>query len=363
MPKLFIHIGTHKTGTTAIQRSLEAARNRLEQEQIVYLKRFHGSVEMQYLDAPDAQIVATARASLLAEIERYSPEHVFILSSETYSGNAYKGYRNAAVTAQMLQEITSEVFDARIVVYLRRQDSFLEALYTQRVRAIDSFSFEEFLRSDAVTPPLSFDWWALLAEFANRFGKDNTIVRRYEKGRFPEKNGLIGNFAAIVGSQVLPEVALEREENTGYSRDVLEIARLCNSYLDVAGRKQLRALLQAASVKRALEDYAYFPLEERHALLERYAESNARVAREYFGEPSGCLFVEPQTSETVEYEGLTPERVARVLAMALASESQARQEQMNLTSLRVLYKIEQFFKQRSVFDRPLRWLLRRLKLS
>jgi len=57
MPNLFIHIGTHKTGTTAIQDSLAANRFKIKNQGVYYIPPIKAWVDIMRLQNFDRDIV------------------------------------------------------------------------------------------------------------------------------------------------------------------------------------------------------------------------------------------------------------------------------------------------------------------
>lgn len=288
-PLLFIHIGTHKTGSTAIQRALPVGGPALR-EGLVRLD-FHGDISRAAWSQADEEAqVEKFRAQLQTRECRY------LLSCEGFSGNPYQGYANAPVIAARLRAVTRE-FTPRIVVFLRRQDDFIESIYTQLIHQGGSQSFADFL---AGLPPGGLDWHRLLGAYAAEFGGENLVVRRYHPDFYPKPESLLEDFCGIVG--VTP-AALEKKKaaatpNQGYSREAQEIALQCNAHLGEEDRRQLRALLQKISPKPVFQNYSYLDAEARRGILAGFEESNAAVLREYLPECGDArLFPPPEAVE------------------------------------------------------------------
>lgn len=338
---LYIHIGTHKTGSTAIQQFLRQNKRRLAQEGVFYLTLPYGIEKLMSANELDEELVDSVKKSLANKANSYSPkkaqEGCYLLSWEGFSGDALKGYANVAIVAEHLQRMT-EQFDVKIIVYLRRQDDFLESIYTQKIHEGASYAFHSFVE---MLPDTSFDWARLLAAYGDRFGKENLIVRRYDKAFLPKSDSLLKDFLQIVGVD-FNKLDVEKKElipNRGYSRDALEIAKLANPYLRNEEKKRLRRILQNASAKQPFEKYAYWTSSERARFLERYNQSNAQVASHFFDEEFGDLFpIDNDRSEREQYGGLSAEAVAKVLAVALVMDKGNESQSI---FLRLLMKMEQ----------------------
>ena len=131
--KLIVHIGTHKTGTTSIQNTLEQNRALLAEWQVLYPRTDrdpwpdldkHCSVYAAAVNS--SSVIKSREYDLLMKEFEGSGCHTMILSEEGLS--------------EPKEEIIDffstfkEHFDIEIVCYLRRQDLFLESLYNQFVR-------------------------------------------------------------------------------------------------------------------------------------------------------------------------------------------------------------------------------------
>jgi hypothetical protein len=285
-PLLFLHIGTHKTGSTAIQRALPVGSAAALKAGLVRLD-IHGDVARSSWTEDDARALrASLAGQIVPGVSRY------LLTCEGFSGDPLRGYANAPVAAARLRAATAD-FDVRVVVFLRRQDDFLESIYTQLIHQGGSQSFDDFLHS---LPPGGPDWQRLLDTYATEFGRENLVVRRYHSAFYPRPESLLEDFCAILGIPCNSLVKADATPNQGYSHEAQELARICNPHLDGAGRRQLRQLLQKISPKPVFQSYAYLDLPARRSLLAACAESNAAVAREFFhGEP---LFPEPADATT-----------------------------------------------------------------
>lgn len=282
---LFIHIGTHKTGTTAIQRAFKADEKALLKEGLVRLR----SCDRIALPSLQTAELAEMTTLLRQEAERRSARPVrYLMTCEGFSGDPLTGYADAPVIASRLRAAT-QGFDVRIILFLRRQDDFIESLYTQRIHEGRSETFEEFLRLIRLE---EMSWLRLTEAYAAEFGRENLIVRRYHKAFYPEPADLLADFCKIVGvRQELIARSLGRVRNQGFSREAVELARSCNPHLDKERQKQLRQLLQPLSAKPVHSRYAYFTEQQREQLLALHQAANDEVARRYLSDGgNGPLF-------------------------------------------------------------------------
>jgi hypothetical protein len=318
---LYLHIGTWKTGSSTIQHNLYKQRGELKKEGFFYLckedKMVVSDGKMRHFTSLENEFIRKSRKKLSAILERHQgKEYTYISSAEEYSGSPFMGFKNAGAVAKNLNEIMKGFdLDAKVIVYLRRQDRFFESLYQQSIRLGESHSFEEFYEQFDET---DFNWLYLLDSYSEVFGKQNVIVRRYHPKYLPEENSLIRDFGRVIGSRMLSEFSTTQSKNKGYSRDTLEITRIMNKYFEGEERYQLRKLFDRIGFKNPLEGYTFFTKSAREQFLERYKDQNRQIAASYLNE-EGDLFPDHPNEEIglEPYEGLTTEALVANFSKAL----------------------------------------------
>lgn len=346
---LYIHIGTHKTGTTAIQQTCKKNAHALKREGIIPLsKPTFCNKEFMKINKLDEALVHSWRKEIEDEVKRlkieaesyqYKDKLRFLLSWEGFSGNPDIGYQNSHIVANTLQRITYG-FNVYILVFLRRKDSFLESWYTQKIHVGYSYEFEDFLSG---FPSNAFRWDYLLEAYEKAFSKEKIIVRIYDKKHLPQKNDLIKTFFNIFNLQ---NVAIDETftSNKGYSRDSLEIAKLTNPYLEKDEQKKLRKILQNISSKETFSEYNYLNYSKRIEILNRYRESNKKVRNSYFPNYRE-LFSEVElldSSNNDSYE-LSIEKVSIILTKAILSDDTKlnAEQKINIPiSIKIINKME-----------------------
>ncbi|HDL01809.1 MAG TPA: hypothetical protein ENH23_06210 [candidate division Zixibacteria bacterium] len=225
--RLYIHIGTHKTGSTAIQHFLRQNDVLLRTKGFFCLQGLKEFKTLITSKEVNNKIITRCKKELESRVKQTKQKNTdqcFILSREGFSGNPLIGYKNAGIVAKRLSQITTN-FDVYIIVYLRRQDGFVESMYTQQIHEGESYTFQSFLYS---LPAFSFNWKHLLTCYSEYFGKENIIVRQYDKFFLPEPDSLLVDFCQILGIDI-QNTAFHDESskpNRGYSIDALEIAHL-----------------------------------------------------------------------------------------------------------------------------------------
>jgi hypothetical protein len=186
-----MHAGTHKSGTTYLQNFLQSNEYALAVEGLyvpvagrVHPSGHHNIAWELTGDARYDPIHGTV-SDLLAELSSVSASRACV-SSEDFEylyGNpqALKTFRSR------LNEIGYAV---KVLFYLRPQAEYAESLYAEFVRHGFTLDFQEFLELFAASKlrkcPTS-DYSVLLKPFADVFGTDNLIVRRFWNSRGPDR--------------------------------------------------------------------------------------------------------------------------------------------------------------------------------
>lgn len=244
-------------------------------------------------EKPSDDIIAALRDWVITATSQQKAEK-YLVSSEALCGGVEQAYKNAPMIAASLAQAFSD-FSCEIVCYLRRQDTFAESLYTQFIHQGRVFSFDEFC---AEFPIQDFNWLHLLDAYATAFGQGSMHPRLYGQN-------LLEDFCSLIGiasnSLDIPERA--KKANRGYSRDVLEIARAANLYLNHSESQALRRILQEIDPKEPFAPYAFFPKAARGEYLKGMAQSNVSVVSKYFPENKDReLFSEPDEFECIDRE-------------------------------------------------------------
>lgn len=129
--RLVLHVGSPKTGTTALQSALSENENSSLASGVHYLRSFRRGASHNYLMkllAKDGSNDAFIRRKIKIETENASSGvSTFLVSSET----SYGAKRTKRLLEVLPASLTEE---ATIVLYFRRQDLFIEAMAKQKVK-------------------------------------------------------------------------------------------------------------------------------------------------------------------------------------------------------------------------------------
>ena len=330
--KLVLHIGTHKTGTTAIQNTLAANRTALGRQGYVYpLASMHfkgvqdsrnayflgrlvkDAVKPGSIPADKLQLAQTCRREIAAYAD--APEDV-ILSDERlwYSSTGYARYWDALRAC--LEGMGFAEF--RIIVYLRRQDRFAEALWNQFVKGDTRLtdSLATYLASDTVSRICNYAEG--LDALAAVFGKKALSVRIFDRAQMTGAD-VVPDFLDTVGVDSSDFADLrEKERNVRLSNDAVEVKRLINASPAYRSLPNFMSapLLEYSSAHPESGKTNLLPATERARFLARFEKGNAYVAREYLGIPDSVLFGPEKADGYPDWDPCS-ESLRQALAFAL----------------------------------------------
>jgi hypothetical protein len=299
--KLLMHIGLHKTGTSAIQSFLLDNRAQLLAQGLLYpldLEKWgnHNPLAWHLMDPrylPTQgdfyrKLSTPAHWQKLHEAVSESRADRVILSGEDFS---------LIGRPQQLAALL-ERYETRVIVYLRRQDQYLQSIYNQDVKNYEFMRherFEDFVLDHRLEEILHYD--VFLERWSAAFGKENIVVGIYDRGCL--KDGLIPDFASLAGIDLRQDMRVRQEAvNTRLSDRALEVKRMLNRLK--LNEPQHRILLDAL-INTPLAQLQSASLPAEHSMMSRhrqreflrqFCQGNRAVARDYLG-VDGDPFSEP----------------------------------------------------------------------
>lgn len=270
--KLILHVGTHKTGSTSIQRTVSLlARKRasgvtdLSNPMRAFIPTLGTAGEIPFLDA---------KASIQDALATHTRDgRVNIWSNEVLLGNPYQAYPHSSRTMERLAQVT-EGYDVHCVIYFRRQDSFIESLYKQSLQEGNAHTTEEFI---ALLPLDRFGWNHLADSLVSAFGETRVSIFPYSASGH---QGVVERFLAAAG---LPaEAKPEPVENIGLTAPQAEIARVVNATMREPERKRLRWLFQRCNQLAEVSPASLLPRQIRERFAREFGESNRALAARFW---------------------------------------------------------------------------------
>ncbi len=283
-PRLFFHIGIHRTGTTTLQVFLQANRAQLARQGVRYAlasdERVHLAWDLFFGQGAEALVQA------LVDDQIASGCHRVIVSGEDFS---------LLGAVEQLAPLRDH-FDVRVICYLRRQDRWLESWYNQHVKwpwhpELSRLSPGEFFARRAEFYWL--DYGQTLDRWSTVFGKEHILVRVFEAGQMLAP--LQEDFCQICGIDAAQLKCADRIDNASAPASALALLRRL-ALLDKDSDRRWVITQTVLDVYAGLVQGApgdAFTGEQHCQILAELEASNAKVAREYLGRPDGVLFRAP----------------------------------------------------------------------
>ncbi|MGH9162175.1 MAG: hypothetical protein ACRD2X_19590 [Vicinamibacteraceae bacterium] len=302
-----LHVGMDKTGTSALQTFFHENRAALVgRAGILYPDTglwhdfSHHRVAFSCLETNGYSQDDLERylAALSRELRGTPGAARALLSSECL----FKAPLTAGF-ARLRDYLSSNFVRVEIIVYVRRQDVWVDSRYRHSV-----LSGHE-LTLDMLKEPRFCDYKRFIDRWADDFGKASVIVRRHEPGRFVG-GSIFSDFLSLFGLSIDDFHVPRHPVNVSLHNDELCFKEMCNR----VGYRGREGDVLNDVLRRYAADESYpkntQPLmshAERAALVRRYSEVNAAIARDFVGDLGGVLFQEdPPESRDCEdtYEGI-----------------------------------------------------------
>ena len=322
--KLVLHIGTHKTGSTALQQFLFANPDSLAEFRIHYAappSAIKANAVVHALCVDDQRWVRDFTLSHL-ELARRKDAHTVIMSAESFYAMTLVPAlcrrescgdligRDRVLISRLFASLPDEISDLQIVCYFRRPDHFAESWYNQQVKYGSLFSGDFFEFLELAYPALLYSQH--MGQWSDVFGREHCTVRMYEN----ITKSIIDDFVHdVLNIKNLSSFAPTRVAvNQRISRDLLEFKRIVNrslTYDEMALERRIFDLLhEDMSLIEAEPDYyqAFLSPHQRGELLAALAEEMSAL-QSSFGLPSFPSFdLEASLAHWRSYPGLARAR-------------------------------------------------------
>lgn len=282
--KFYIHIGIHKTGTTSLQRMLTWNRPYLKSKGLFYPTKCtwrggHHNLAWELMADARSDSKYGSISELKTEIED-NFQSICLLSSEDMS-------RFGIQQKKELYE-SFKKYNPQIIVYIRNQYDYIVSAWSTVIREESvSSKFKEYYNFCMKKRLNLLNYTVFLEEWANIFGKENLILKIYDKNLGEH---LLEDFINLLKVSVnLKELKLPERSNTSLPFAQLNVIRIINNF-----NLQLGYEKRTEFVEKLLEviDQNYvirskiIPPKERMMLRKNtdsfFEESNRKVAQKFF---------------------------------------------------------------------------------
>lgn len=314
MATVYVHIGMPKTGTTYLQNFLEANETllnrqgytfpifdtpfeRIAKERNAFFLKHKVYTQYENSDSAIEKETYEKHMKKIAEIGKTYPN--IILSNESHWNS------KTIPWADIQKDFANIGLSLKLIVYLRRQDAFAQSLFAQKVKTGYTKSYENFIASDFFHE-YYLDYYKRLNELSDEIGRENLIVRTYDKARFQRTNHTVtSDFLEAIGLTETDEyVSIENTNmNPSLFGPYLEVKRLLNQNPVFKTRQNFGTKLLINLIAREgnfidFNSNQFLSRRARRKFLRQFEESNVMVAKKYLHRNDGILFEEiPHTKK------------------------------------------------------------------
>lgn len=303
MKKIYLHIGPAKTGTTTIQQSLHDSNQQLlsvgyyvpHTGQVSPGQAGHHNLAWELNGNTHFDPKHGVWTELVEELRTISYDQI-ILSAEGFS--LYSPEK-----IEYLRQILKD-YAVYVIVYLRRQDEWLQSMWAEKLKKGENESFHLSLQEwveKSLTRSNTCDYDRLILNWGDFFGRENIIPRILERSQF--KGSLFQDF--LTACQVLEATrfrdTIEMNPSPGIKTLVLvrEFKKLLEGKLDIASRIRFFAALSDYADGAGWNDKSWSLVDENlhRQVMQHFSKGNEQIAREYFGRNE--LFLEKYDTKHV----------------------------------------------------------------
>lgn len=279
---LYLHIGLHKTGTTAIQSALRQNKKQLLAAGVLipetgYAWGSNHQLAWAFLDNnpswyPVSDMSREALYRQLKDEINQTEANKVVISSEDFSLLSMSADKQSI---ESLKKLLGGM-KVKIVIYLRPQANYIDSFYQEAVKSYDTRFNTESIQTLQSDIQGLLDYNRLIEKWSATFGSDSLVVRPYGK----RANGFdsVRDFLGLLGVSDIP-LKMAKPENNRLSQDLMTLKQSINSS-DVAD--EVKVALASVMAKISTSGFcSQLTMKETKSFYENYKVSNRLVADLY----------------------------------------------------------------------------------
>lgn len=305
MSTIYLCIGTMKTGTTSLQNFMRENPEALKEQGFCF--PFTNTGPIRKIKNRNAHFMLhqptgkndRAKQKGYQKLQKLAQTYPNIVLSEELIWNHAQKIED--FWPEVLKNVTEIGCQLKVIVYLRRQDELIQSLWNHAIK-MDwrlHLPFDEYIRRKKYTY-FPLDYYGQLNEIAKIIGKENLIVRVYEKGQFEGAgHTIMSDLLHVLGLEMTERFTIENTmSNPGLKGNFIEMKRIVNNipeYREMPDFMRIPLIYASTyqSQKNPAPRQSLFVHQDQAAFLETYAEGNRKIAEEFLGRADGILFREP----------------------------------------------------------------------
>lgn len=263
---IYLHVGTHKTGTTAVQVSSVANVDSLEENDVLYPKvgrpairsigMGHHLLAWNIIGHPvsDNYYGDTSRDSMFTELREeinQSKCSKVLISSEEFD----------RFTSENIVRLCEELaeFDIVVIAYLRRKDSYIEAAYqTMVMHDKGKFTIQEFV--DTMDIPLNY--YDFITKWKGVVGDKNVIVGLYDRQHLLGGDVVLDLYGKLDLSLNIEKPSKSEKVNSTIPLQYVAVSAMLSRLGDDVAVDRLKRIAKKVG-SLSSKDFHLLPLEQR----------------------------------------------------------------------------------------------------
>jgi hypothetical protein len=295
---LVLHIGVHKTGTTAIQASLAHLYDELLEQGILYPRSGRGAfpghpnLAWEVIGYPRYDAGIGGGEQLVQEVRDTDPRAV-VISSEEF-------LRNTSALPEWCRWLAKAlgVSDVQVIGYVRPQWEYIESSYAQQVKGgFHYMMFDDYVEREITNT--RFDYYQMFDYWRQVFG-DRLTIRPFAKSAFIGQD-VIDDFWNTVECLPEPPELRARLRNPRAGQRTTEMLRVLRQLLAETGLDEIGAVrpifeqANRALAERLPSDTPFHRLTQEMVdrIADHFAQHNKDFVRDFMNGDDGGLFTPP----------------------------------------------------------------------
>lgn len=331
MNTLYLHIGTQKTATTTIQHFLAENDDVLRTKGYTYplfpelyypywdnLRNglFIGHPYFNKNNERDYEIEKRYFSQGLEAVhELFKTYPNVILSEERLWLELF--FNKGEIMKRLLEDGREHGYQIKLILYLRRQDKFIESYWNQQLKSTvdESRTIDQFMQEF-----MHLNYYYPLRVITDIIGDENLIMRRFDE--VIRGDGIISDFLQAIGLELTDEYRIvEETTNSRLSGNTAEIKRITNQMegLLIGDQIYLKDRMRMASeISEKKYPCSVLSEEDRAAFMEQFKKGNALAAERYIGD--GKPLFSDDYSGPLKWEKDNPEYLDDVIMTSAAGD-------------------------------------------
>ncbi|WP_254410498.1 hypothetical protein [Campylobacter coli] len=333
----YIHIGTPKTGTTSIQKFITLNLDLFLQQGMVYPKTF--CVNNQH-----AKIAYIIKKNMKSDFNFWLNQEVVFLRNEIsenkkytflFSSEMISLYINESYTLIRLKELFNWLGfkNIKCILYLRSNDEYMISHSSQNIKCGLGVYYKR--KAEFCTSMGMHMYKTICKNYINVFGKENIIVRLFDKNEFYQGD-LLKDFIHSIGLEWDNKFRIPERENETLDLIGFELQGRLNK-LGCGWNNKINSTMEFSEKYFTSKDphLKFQPAKEvTQSYMDYFEESNEWVRQEFFPHKER-LFPKKDLSnykENYELKEMKPEywdKIAEFIADIVKTKNQAIQNKDN----------------------------------